>query len=321
MKRTVLLCILFVPFSLTAAEGSLYLSPAYGAYAIGEVFEVKIFADSDGASVNAAEAEIEFDPDELQVESLSTEGSILSSWSTEPYFSNDAGAIRFAGWALEHYTGREGLLATITFRALKPARSNARLAAGALLAADPIATNIVTGMHSGVYAVHGTLETEPNESTLTPSVPEIISDDPLLAPLFTEYPHTILRGERLIVKGRVAPDVSVRIWMGMDEVQEPVAAVRSSSDGTFTFASAPLSEMGLYRVWADARRGTLTSEISERIVVTVESPGFSGTLGGLSDFLWSVLPYALLLLIAGVIAGYLLHRHAIEKMKHAPSSR
>ena len=139
--------------TLYAAEASLYVSPERGFYEVGDVFEIKVLADTGDESMNAAEAEITFDPNELSVEDVSTDGSVLSLWPTPPTFSNETGTIRFSGWTNKKYSGDSGLLATIFFRPLRVTLSSARLAAGAILAADGKSSNIIKNMRSGVYTI------------------------------------------------------------------------------------------------------------------------------------------------------------------------
>jgi len=150
-----LVCILVLTPSVNvfAAQGVLYLSPESGIYAVGNTFTIKVFADSGDEEINAAEAELTFNPDELFVENISTEESILNLWTAPPSFSNETGIIEFAGGTQESFIGNDGLLLSITFRALKSITSNAFLAAGAILAADGKGSNIITSMKSGVYTL------------------------------------------------------------------------------------------------------------------------------------------------------------------------
>ncbi len=145
--------------------GVLFLSPSSGIYSVGDIFDVGIYADSGGQEINAAEAELSFNPKELEVESISKDGSIFNLWPMEPEFSNEEGSINFAGGSKTKFVGDKGLLLTVTFKALKSNVSRANLAAGAILAADGMASNIITAMKSGVYTL------EPKEIMPQPEYP------------------------------------------------------------------------------------------------------------------------------------------------------
>ena len=148
------LIVMTLPWGLAfAAEGSLALSPENGTYAVGDTFLVQIMVDSAGRAVNAAEADLSFDPHSLSVESISTDGSIIGSWSTRPYFSNTDGTIQFSGWTKERFTTSRGLIVTIRFRALQVASSPVTFTSGAVLAAEAQETNVLASMRSGLYVV------------------------------------------------------------------------------------------------------------------------------------------------------------------------
>src|SRR5262249_31361535 len=146
------LLVLLAPLTLLAspflayADAILYVSPERGSYHIGETFEIQVLADSGGEPINAAEAELRFNTGGLAVVDVSSEGSILTSWIDEPHYDNTEGSVQFSGWTEKRYTGANGLLITITFRALRNMSSNARLLAGAILAADGMGSNIISDM-------------------------------------------------------------------------------------------------------------------------------------------------------------------------------
>lgn len=144
--------LLLFPLAAVHADGaSLYLSPESGAYALGDEFQVLILADTDGIPVSAAEAELTYDAGAFAVEDISTEGSILDTWLTRPDF--DGKTIRFSGIARSPYAGSNGLLVTITFRALRNMLGTVRFSSGSLLSAEGERTNVIATMRSGAYRV------------------------------------------------------------------------------------------------------------------------------------------------------------------------
>ena len=150
-------CALFFANIAYAANASFYLSPESGVYTIGDEFPVSIMLDTDGKPIVAAEGNVTFNKNELEVVGVSKDGSILTQWTIEPEYSNEEGMVYFGG-ALpsgEEYNGEEGKILTIVFKAMSNIASNVRFSTGAaILAADSSATNILTQMNSGVYTLN-----------------------------------------------------------------------------------------------------------------------------------------------------------------------
>jgi len=169
------------------ASVSLYLSPPSGTYAVESTFSIKVKVDSGGATVNAAEGTVIFNPAELQVVSLSKSGSIFTLWTTEPTFSNSLGNISFGGGTPSSFTGSSGTILTIKFKAKASASAQVSFSSGSVLAADGKGTNVLASMNGGVYTLKSEIVTPPAEEppsedyvppptpTGTPAAPVIFS--------------------------------------------------------------------------------------------------------------------------------------------------
>jgi len=309
------IALLSIPLSTLAADGTLYMTPERGAYRVGETFEVKVLADSGGVPINAVEAELNFNPRALSVESISTEHSILASWSTEPHFSNSDGVIAFSGWTGGTFTGHDGLLITVTFKALRDASANAHLAAGAMLAVQD-GSNIITSMKSGVYTV---APRELTRSTILQStssqastIPGIISE-PAPPPLITQYERSIRAGEQIVVQGTTNPSARIIVWLqkGSDET---MYRAMSNSDGTFTFSAPMPAEEGVYRVWvAEEDLYGAPGPQSDRIAINVRTAGIAASVVPSTDLLTSLLPYVALLIFGALGTAYIIHRHTMAR--------
>jgi len=170
-----------------AASTSLYLSPPSETYLVGSTFSIKVKVDSGGTAVNAAEGALIFNSAELQVVSLSKSGSIFTLWTTEPTFSNSAGNIFFGGGTSSNFTGNNGTIVSITFKAKAIANSQVSFSSGSVLAADGKGTNVLASMNGGVYTLKSEIVTPPAEEppsedyvppptpTGTPAAPIIFS--------------------------------------------------------------------------------------------------------------------------------------------------
>lgn len=307
-------CALFP--ALAFAKGSLYLDPARASHEVGDVFEVKVRADTYGEMINAAEAELTFDPKALSVERLSTEGSILGSFSTEPAFSNETGHVKLSGWTREPYVGNDGLLVTISFKTLRATASNAHLVAGAALALQQ-GSNIIESMRSGLYTAgperitpvpsdEPLPEEVPEEETETASKDEAPPEIPAIPTIEAITP--IVVGERIIVRGVAEPEV--RVWVRLvGPSVEGEAAVMSQESGAYEYTSGEIATDGIYRVSAfvEGQEGG-RSETTERIIVEVQPAPLSSRLAAATGLLSASLPFAALVLVGGLAIGFLIHR-------------
>jgi hypothetical protein len=125
---------------------TLKLNPATGVYTVGNVFSDAVLVQTNGASVNASDGQITFNPKELQVVQVNRNNSIFNLWTEEPSFSNSAGTISFSGGSPTGYKGASGNIATITFKSLTAGTPKVNFKSGSILAADGLGTNILTGM-------------------------------------------------------------------------------------------------------------------------------------------------------------------------------
>ncbi len=174
------LLILISGFSSDAegASASLYLSPSAGTYTVGNTFSIQIKVNSGGVAINTSEGTLIFNPDKLEVKSISKTESIFSLWVQEPTFSNSLGTINFAGGKpTPGFTGAAGTIITITFQAktatIEPA--TVTFTSSSVLADDGKGTNILANMGSGSYKLIARVITpiSPEEEYLPPTVPGV----------------------------------------------------------------------------------------------------------------------------------------------------
>lgn len=156
MKRIiiiVLLSLFFPVFFVKAQSASLYLSPASGTFFVGSTFDVSIFVDTEGNSINAIRADLDFPPDLLQVTSPTAGQSFVSVWADQPLYSNQDGFISFKGGVQKPgIKTSAGLISTITFRVKAPGEANIFfLNSSQVLLADGQGTNILKTVSGGRY--------------------------------------------------------------------------------------------------------------------------------------------------------------------------
>jgi len=170
-----------------AIGASLYLSPSVGTYTVGNTFSVHVNVNTGGVAANAVDGALVFNPDKLEVRSISKTDSILALWVQEPVFSNSLGTITFAGGKPSPgYSGASGVIITVTFKAKTASfdMANVTFAGGSVLADDGKGTNILTKMGSGVYKLvaRDITPIEPGEMPTEEEVPSGASSQAPAAP-------------------------------------------------------------------------------------------------------------------------------------------
>jgi hypothetical protein len=154
----------FLPSSAFAA--TLNFSPPSGTHAVGTTFSINVYVESADQAMNAASGVVSFPWDKLEVVSISKQGSVFSLWPMEPSFSNSAGTVHFEGIALNPgFTGANGKILTITFRARSAGQANMSFSSGSVLANDGTGTNILNGLRVAAFTLTSAGE--------TPSAPKI----------------------------------------------------------------------------------------------------------------------------------------------------
>lgn len=111
---TILISI-FWAFSAKAAI--LYLEPKEGSYSKGDVFLVNLMIDTERERINAAQIELLFPQEKLEVLEISKGNSIFVFWPTEPSFLNESGKISLIGGVPGGFEGK-GKIISIAFRVI-----------------------------------------------------------------------------------------------------------------------------------------------------------------------------------------------------------
>ena len=166
---------------LAAAAASIYFSPDYASYAVGETFSVSIYVSSEKQAINAASGAISFPTDKLEALSVSKNGSIFTFWIQEPSFSNKSGAINFEGIVLNPgFQGKSGKIAAVSFRAKAAGAARLNFSSGAVLANDGQGTNILSKLKAAEFSLgyvrfSAAQSTTPSAASGAPNAPVIRS--------------------------------------------------------------------------------------------------------------------------------------------------
>ena len=172
-------------FPVFASAATMAVTPSTGVYTAGSTFNVSVIVNTGGKPINAAEATLKFNPQELSVVSVNKVGSIFNLWVTEPTFSNSAGTINFSGGLPSGYTGSSGTVFNVTFRTTNASTARVSLTGGSVLANDGKGTNILSGMSGGTYTVQAAT-TQPAQEVIVEYVPPVNTP---AAPKITSQTH------------------------------------------------------------------------------------------------------------------------------------
>jgi len=154
---------IFALVAIPAAEAAtLFLSPGSGAYETGSNFSVGVYVNSDGQSINSAQATITFNNSLLEVTGVSSSG-IFTLWPVNPTYSNGAGTVSFAGGVPGGYNGGAGQIITISFSAKSAGTASVSMSGVSILANDGLGTDLFAGAGSGSYVITAPGEEPPPE--------------------------------------------------------------------------------------------------------------------------------------------------------------
>lgn len=141
--------------AVESPSASLYFSPSKGTFFVGGTFDVSVFVNTEGSSINAVEVNIKFPTDLLQVVSPTAGSSFISIWTNQPYYSNKDGIVSFEGGVPSPGINTSaGLISTITFRAKAPGTALISFSdPSRVLLADGKGTNILKTVTRGEYVL------------------------------------------------------------------------------------------------------------------------------------------------------------------------
>ncbi len=137
-----------------ASAGQLLLGPATGTFSVESTFDIQVFLNTDGKSVNALDVDIRFPSDRLQLVSPKTNVSIIEVWTSQPKFNNQTGTIRLQGGIPRGINVNNALVATLTFRVKSVGNAIIRFGdESKILLNDGLGTNDLSRKGDGVYTL------------------------------------------------------------------------------------------------------------------------------------------------------------------------
>jgi Cohesin domain len=176
--------VLFFVGTSIASAANILVAPATGSYTPGQTFTVAVRVAPAGASVNAVEASLKFDPAVLSVVSVNKDGSVFSLCT-----------ITFGGGSPSPFTAQSNLI-NITFRAVAAGSGGLSVTRGSVLAADGRGTDVYQTGSGGTYTVAAgvtppppTTPTTPTPTTPRPTTPAEEEEEDDAAIIFGDPPR------------------------------------------------------------------------------------------------------------------------------------
>lgn len=138
----------------TEVQSVVFTIPDKGQYKIGEVFPMDIEISNVHKPVNAIRADLQFDPERLEVVTISTEDSFADVF-IQKEFDNEKGFARLTGGLPNPgFSGEKGIFGTIYFKAKKAGLTEVKfLPTSLVLANDGHGTNILKEPGSVTYLI------------------------------------------------------------------------------------------------------------------------------------------------------------------------
>lgn len=186
---------------------SLSILPSPSTVSVGDIVSERVSVNTEGQSINTANASIQFPTDMVEVVSITKSSSIFTLWVEEPSYSNSSGEITFDGGVPNPgFIGSSGNLVTITFRAKKQGTASIIFTDGAVRANDGLGTDILNGKFGSTIQIGVPEKIEVPVTTETPKVTKTETTPP--AESFN--PTVVVVGNQNVIifdKGENIPDL------------------------------------------------------------------------------------------------------------------
>ena len=277
-KIALVFLIFFIPFT-ALAQATLFMSPSSGVHKVGELFSVLINVNTGGRDINAASAQINFDNQKLELVAAGATRSIFSLWTEEPAYSNAAGTLRFSGGAPNPgFNGATGSILRITFRPKAQGSASVIFRSGSVLANDGLGTNILESLKGGVFNIMAAAEKSaptPPSAPASSQAPFLAFEQPITAPIITDWPKELEEGLVLSIKGLGYPNGKILLFTQKGSADPAIEDRFAGTDGRFSYSFSKTVTAGLYRVWAkNVTNEGLVSAASEIVTIEVTQPLF-----------------------------------------------
>lgn len=205
------LVIFFSAHVVSAA--TIYLSPDQGNFNIGDEVNINIKINSEGESVNAGQASLNWPSSVLKFIETDKTNSVFNFWVDEPKSSTE-GSMSFIGGTSNGISGEALQILKVKFKAIGGGVAEISLSDAAITAADGKGTNVLSVIKGAAFAI-GAEVVKPQIPTVTvpPSTPTPVpAPTPKPAPVPAPEPEKIVRPAVPAAKLPQAPSIKVPLY-------------------------------------------------------------------------------------------------------------
>ncbi len=191
-KKIIALALVFLFSGFQTAEAAnLFLESNGSNLKVGDIVAVSLYVNADGEPINSVEGVLKLTSDVLEIQSISTAGSILNLWVEQPAFSGNA--ITFNGGIPNPgYSASKGKIITIFMKAIKAGSAIVDFQSASVRANDGMGTDVLNGKYNTTINVAGAVipsvgedvqttppvqTSTPSQNTSLPSAPVITSSE------------------------------------------------------------------------------------------------------------------------------------------------
>lgn len=136
------------------SQTKVYLSPATGSFVQGSTFDVPIYVNTEGRSINGVEIRLEFDSAKLSVIRPAGGTSIVGIWVEPPSYDNSKGVVNYVGVIPGGVTTEAGLIGSITFQAKSQGKARVSFKSNSkILLNDGLGTDSVVNYNRAEYTI------------------------------------------------------------------------------------------------------------------------------------------------------------------------
>jgi hypothetical protein len=140
--------------SRLVSHTKVFFSPSSGSFVEGSSFDVPIYVDTKGRSINGVEIHLEFDSSKLSVIRPAGGTSIVGIWVEPPNYDNSRGTVNYVGVIPGGITTEAGLIGSITFQAKSPGNARVSYTSNSkILLNDGLGTESLVEYNRGEYTI------------------------------------------------------------------------------------------------------------------------------------------------------------------------
>ena len=162
---------IFFVLAIPVQAATLKFVPESKNFGVGEVFTVDVKVDTADASINAAQATVQFPKGVLQLLSVDRQASAFGFWVEDPVISNEAGTLQFIGGSAKGISGKSLQILKMKFKASGTGVAEITASDAAVTSNDGNGTNVLETIESASVVVGTKGITPPLQTIQTTSNP------------------------------------------------------------------------------------------------------------------------------------------------------